>query len=208
MPHPRTIAQLLWAGPVYAVAYFAMGATFSELRDTNPLFYGVLMMPLGILLVIAAFGIWAALRTLAGRHTPVATLRHIPFGELRLRADEILPAAAGLTVAWPALLYIAPLVAAFPSPSQIYVIQAPGAFSGLFVAWAIRDMPVSRRMKIYQVLTPVLLVLSVPLQVGVAGEGPYITTVARAVGLLYFAWLFITPLWLAGLMRQQSAPAG
>lgn len=207
MLHPRTIAQLLWAGPVYAVAYFAMGATFSGLRDTNPLFYSVLMMPLGILLVIAAFGIWISLRTLTGRHTPVATLRHIPFGELRLRADEILPAAAGLTVAWPALLYIAPLVATFPSPSQIYVIQIPGIFSGLFVAWAIWNWPVSRAMKIYQVLTPILLVLAASLQVAVAGDDLYITIVARALGLFYFAWLFITPLWLASLMRQQSTLA-
>lgn len=86
-----------------------MGATFSELRDTNPLFYG-------ILLVIAAFSI--------------------------------------------------------------------------------------------QVLTPILLVLAASLQVAVAGDDLYITIVARALGLFYFAWLFITPLWLAGLMRQQSVLPG
>ncbi len=164
-------------------------------------------MPLGILLVMVALGVWFALRTLAGRNTPIATLRHIPFGELRLRLDEILPVAAGLTVACPALLYIVPHVVTFPTASQIYLVQLPGIFSGLFVAWAIWDMPVSRAMKIYQVVTPILLVLSVSLQAAVAGEGLYITIVVRALGLFYFAWLFVTPLWLASLMRLQSTPA-
>lgn len=205
MPHPRQISLLLWAGPAYVVAWFATGfaAELFGLRDT--ILFNVLMLLLGILLVAVAFGIWFSLRMLAGRYTPIAALRHIPFGELRLRLDEILPFAAALTVAWPALLYIVPRVVTFPTPGQIFLIQFPGAFSGLLVGWAIWNMPVSRAMKVYQFVTPILLVLAVLLVVGFSDEDPAVALFAQVLGFAYFAWLFITPVWLASLMRQRRA---
>lgn len=206
MPHPRKISLLLWAGPAYAVAYLAIAFAVQrfELRDT--ILFNVLMMPLGILLIAVALGVWFALRVLAGRYVPIATLRYIPFGELRLRLDEILPLAAALTIAWPALLYVVPRVVT-PTATLIFLIQVPGVFSGLFVGWAIWNIPVSRAMKVYQVVTPILLMLGVILDVGFSDENPRMAFVARVLGFAYIAWLFITPIWLASLMRQRRAPA-
>src|SRR5690606_4675531 len=94
-----------------------------------------------------------------------------------------------------------------PTATLIFLIQVPGVFSGLFVGCAIWNIPVSRAMKVYQVVTPILLVLGVLLDVGFSDENSRMAFVARVLGFAYIAWLFITPIWLASLMRQRRAPA-
>jgi len=216
-PPVKTIRLLLWLGPVFVVgsyaAIFVFGAldpSFSFMSSSgqslsmpdaaHPVLFNEVRRVLGVLLIATGCGVWLSLRLLAGRNVPFGELH--PFGDLRPQLYRILPGIVGYSVAALGIGLVFPEV--FSTADLFHVIEAPSVFSGWLVVWALWNVTTSSAMKMYQILTPILIIIGAIVVPGYSGlvDRAYIGLYGLLSSILYFGWLAITSYWLINAVGQ------